>query len=162
MHVYNFLSFIGMYLSTCIHVHTYTYERIFTCIYTCIYVCTYINRNGENLNQFFSLSQVDTPERSAILVYLRLSVSVSPLGAVPLCINNVIAICLQREAVSLVWGVGYLPGMWEEKSIWNLGNYRAERSGSVALLRIPSRTVLLPPRSCGGIWASLLQCCLLV
>lgn len=82
--------------------HMYTYERIFTCIYTRIHVCTYINRNGENLNQFFSLSQVDTPERSAILVYLRLSVSVCPLGAVPLCINNVIAICLQREAVSLV------------------------------------------------------------
>lgn len=64
-------------------------------------------------------------------------VSISPLGAVPLCINNVIATSLQREAISLVWGAGYLPRMWEKKEcFWN---YRAKSFGIVVLLRIPSR-----------------------
>lgn len=62
-------------------------------------MCLYIYK-WTKLELVFSISQVNTPEHSAILVCLHLSAS--SLGDVLLCINYVTAICLQREAVSLI------------------------------------------------------------
>lgn len=105
-------SFIyGVYL-TGIYAYMYTYKWIFTCIYAYLYMCLHIYK-WTKLELVFSVSQVNTPEHSATLVCLHLSVSVSPPGAVLLCINNVI-LFVSRERLFLSYE-GYGPYLGCEK-----------------------------------------------
>lgn len=76
---------------------------------------------------------MNVPEHSSIPVYLCLSVSVSLLGAVPLCINKAIAILSpERDCFSHLKGRAFT---WDvrKKSIYILENYEAESSGFVAI-----------------------------